>query len=361
MLTVLMIDDDVDVTATIRDYFEENVPDVSFHSQIDFDQGLLDLRRIRPHVLILDVFHGNPATGDAAGEAIWTNVWNTWFCPLVVYTAGEADFETPVPDNHPFVTVVSKGPGTEQQIAAHAVAYRTHAEALHEVADNIERVTHSVLKNLAPQLFAADQNVDARRDTLVRAARRRVAAMMDEASGDQKLHSWEQYVFPVVTTHPLTGDILRLAEGDPKLPESFRVILTPTCDIAAKKVTNIVVGQCTNHTEFITKGIGLAANTGKGKIKERLPAALNEAHQSGFVLLPACPGLTPMMALNLRDVELLPLASVGQQYVRVATLDSPFREFLAWGFLQIGCRPGVPPRDNTSLIDAITAVWGQQA
>ena len=37
---------------------------------------------------------------------------------------------------------------------------------------------------------------------------------------------------------------------------------------------------------------------------------------------------------------------------RIASLDSPFREFVGWAYLQISCRPGVPPRDNSTAIEA---------
>ena len=68
------------------------------------------------------------------------------------------------------------------------------------------------------------------------------------------------------------------------------------------------------------------------------------------------------MALDLRDLELIPASDVGKdtdtgkKYERIASVDSPFREYIAWAFLQIGCRPGIPPRDMSSLVAALAAM-----
>lgn len=192
---------------------------------------------------------------------------------------------------------------------------------------------------------------------------------MDEmlAVTEQPLFGWEQYIFPVLTSHPVAGDILHVAAEDAKNPASYRVLLTPTCDLvphaAGCKVTHALLARCCAPDNFVTKGLSLAKTTSKSKVKDRLPAALNEAHQSGIILLPECPGTFPLMALNLRDLELVPVTDLvppeGQQarLTRIASLDSPFREFVGWAYLQISCRPGVPPRDYSAAIEALLNDW----
>ncbi len=367
MLSVLMIDDEPDVIATVRDHLVATDPAIMFEGETDFNGGLQRLQNTRPDVLILDWFEGDPATGTPAGEAIWTAVWAQWFCPIVIYTAGHVD---PFPE-HPFIRMVAKGAMTEQTVMQHITSYSPHIDTLRGVSRDLASVVSQVLRHLAPMLFVAEQDKQKRAEILTRAARRRIAAMIDDVTvvGGEPSHAWEQYVFPVLTAHSVAGDIVRAIDSDATDPPSYRVIITPTCDMVPQgaagicKVTHVLAARCTDPRQYAVKGMGLAANTNATKVRERLPTALNETHQAGFVLLPECPGTLPMMAVNLRELELIPVASIkdqpgeGVSFIRVASLDSPFREQFVWAYLQIGCRPGLPPRSMQSLIDAYINVW----
>jgi hypothetical protein len=373
MLTVLMIDDDPDVISTVEDQAKAANLGVTFEKETDFAQALQTLERIRPHVLILDVYRGAPVAGDAPGEAIWSQMWSAWFCPVVIYSAGEVEFGQAPPENHPFIKVVAKGAGTEQTVLGHVQAFAPHASALRDVLLEIASVANGVLRDVAPHVFTVTTDPEQRRDILLRAARRRVAARMDDSLSQTKqpLLSWEQFIFPVIISHPVMGDILRDQSGDPQDPSSYRVVLTPTCDMVPQasgcKVTHVLAGRCGPATSFISEGLSLAVTTGKTKVKERLEKALNEAHQSGLVLFPECPGTTPMMTLNLRALDLIPIESIGTNqtkgcsYIRVASLDSPFREYVAWAFLQISCRPGLPPKDDSAVILSLLDAWATKA
>jgi hypothetical protein len=288
----------------------------------------------------------------------------------VIYTAYSVEFQERPPDDHPFVKVVSKGSGTEHTVLAHVQEFAPHASDVGEALAEVERVTTAVLRDMAVVVFKGTQDKETRREILLRSARRRVAAMMDDSltQTSKPLMSWEQYIFPVLSSHPLMGDILRDVTGDRAAPSSHCVVLTPTCDMVPQasgcKVSHVLVGKCCAATDYVANGLSLAVGTGKSKVKDRLTKALNDAHQSGYVLLPECPGTTPMMALNLRNLALVPVTSIAKEvaegcsYIRVASLDSPFREYVAWAFLQVSCRPGVPPKDDSAVIESLLQSWG---
>ena len=77
--------------------------------------------------------------------------------------------------------------------------------------------------------------------------------------------------------------------------------------------------------------------------------------------MPACSKLLPHMAVSLRDLELLPYDDIlppggGEaKYERLASIDSPFREQLAWAYLRVGSRPGVPDRDIETWAEDVLA------
>ena len=283
MLTVLMVDDDTGVTATVKSHAEETLQGISFISENNFDAALQSLHDTKPDVLVLDVYQGEERTMDhVAVQPIWSQVWDNWFCPIVFYSAGSVAIDNPpLPENHPFVEVVTKGTGSERKVVEHIRKFASHTEALRSAIADIERLTHIVLRDVAVPVFEAEKDETKRRDMLVRATRRRVAALMDEmvALTEQPLLGWEQYIFPVLASHPVVGDILRVTAGDTKDHASYRVLLTPTCDLvphaAGCKVANALLARCCAPDNFVTKGLSLAKGYAKEQ-SQRTPACRPE-------------------------------------------------------------------------------------
>ena len=158
------------------------------------------------------------------------------------------------------------------------------------------------------------------------------------------------------------GDILRKADGDAKDPTAYRVVLTPSCDLVERKgkrkVTNVLVCQCTEMGQYLQ-----AARVGKSEVAN-LGRFLTEPQVGGIIALPGYHGLIPLMSARLRDLELIPVEQIGDteqsQFVRTASVDSPFREQIAWAFVQIAGRPAVPDRDLESWIEEIRAQVTQE-
>ncbi len=64
----------------------------------------------------------------------------------------------------------------------------------------------------------------------------------------------------------------------------------------------------------------------------------------------------------MRDLDLIPLKEIGtlnsdKKYLRVASIDSPFRELISWSYLQVAARPGLPDRNFESWIQEISDAW----
>ncbi len=371
MLTILMIDDDAGLVETARSQLAG--PTIRFESETDFKKAAQRIREVRPDIVILDWFQGSPTTGEAAGKDVWAEIWKAWFCPVVLYSAGDVDIEAEVPQDqqHPFVKTVAKGAKSLDTVSGHLEGFRAHAGALKEVAEDIDRVKHDIMRDLSAAVFTSVTTTDTdRAAVLKRAARRRLAAVMDDHHhiSAENAYPWEQYVFPVLTGHPVTGDIIRLTDQPWTNTSAYRVILSPTCDMVTHggrpcKVNQYLTAKCGDPQRFLKDGLNLAGKQKKENIEKLVRSALNEAQKSGFFVLPECTGLIPLMAVDLRDLELIPTTDVAggsektKKYCRVASIDSPFREYVGWGYMQVGCRPGVPPRDSEQLVSAIAGLW----
>jgi len=78
---------------------------------------------------------------------------------------------------------------------------------------------------------------------------------------------------------------------------------------------------------------------------------LTQGFRNGIVPLPSFPGRIPLLAASLKDLDIVAFEQIGlpetegTAYERLASIDSPFREQIAWAFLSTVARPGMPDRD----------------
>ena len=215
-------------------------------------------------------------------------------------------------------------------------------------------------EKLHPTPLKAFTDINKRLETIKRSGRRRLAALMDEFPLDGKtLASWEQYLCPPVRKDTQMGDILRKFDAADDDPASFRVVLTPSCDLVASgdrepKVCDVLVAKCCS----MQKGLELINLSGKpSKLGNSLRRVLSQGYSQVIIPFPRLEKKIPTMAANLRELELIPIQNVGvdKTFIRVASVDSPFRELIAWAYMQIAGRPGLPDRDSASWTEEIIA------
>ena len=172
--------------------------------------------------------------------------------------------------------------------------------------------------------------------------------------------AWEMYVCPPLTDDVLTGDILRCRYGDRSDAAQFRLVLSPSCDMARHqggppKVARILVARCA----AIDRARSEVLEMSPGKLRERLPKVLNQGYFDGMLPLPELPESLPTMMADFKDLELVAFEDLDTEtgkFVRVASVDSPFRELVAWAYGRIATRPGLPDRDTTAwAAEIITA------
>lgn len=375
MLSVLMIDDDLEMIETVRFQLELDMPDqISFASCQQFEEGKILVRNSQPDMLIVDWFEGEHESKvpEANGKKVWDQLWDNCFCPIVFFTAFESEVrnETAIDLNHPLVHAISKGPQGLSELTGKLKEFAPHAKALRSVSDDLQRSRQETIRAVASAIFSSNYDAVIKADILRRAVRRRIAASIDvtSAHGSENLYSWEQFLFPPISDHLMTGDLIRKASEPPDSPTSYRLVLTPTCDLVRHggrcAVEAVLVAKCDDPVKFTHKVFRQPTDTNnkaaaEEQLKKDLAPALNDPHRAGLIVLPRCPTLSPLMVANLKRTELLPIEKIGElgstsEYLRVASIDSPFREyFITWSFLQISCRPGVPPRTSEDVIEEL--------
>lgn len=320
---------------------------------------------LRPHpydVLILDRFRGNPGNGDDAGQMLWQEILNVKFVPVLIHTAGGCDLDPPFPKDNPILRCFLKTSDSDIKIAEHLASIRKHLDELREVQQEINAAFKSVLLVTSATIWKEEANEEQRAQLLVRSARRRLAATMDSVTeiGQEKLLFWEQYIYPPIEADLLMGDLLRTGDGNKNDPAAYRLVLTPSCDLAMgagrRTIDNILVAKCRKADAYL-KALGLTISSAlTDKAKDRLSKSFNDAHSSGYIFLPGYKSVLPSMTACLRELELIPITEIASpmqpngKFARVVSIDSPFREQIAWAYLQIAARPGMPERDALRCI-----------
>ena len=344
MIRILFIEDDPSSVVDALERCQEGLA-TSDIKACGFENYPEELGAFRPDVVILDILRGASSEGDAAGQDVYALIWDNQFCPIVVYSAEPERIDA----EHPFVAKVKKGDGSEDRVLQAVKDFLPHVEALQRTEDQVRQRLSEAMREVAPIAFGSSEDAAKREEIIVRSGRRRVAAMLDEPqSGEAALASWECYLHPPVLPDILLGDVLKAKDGDKNDPGAFRVVLTPSCDMVQSdnrkpKVREALAAKCFSMQDALAS-IGMAGNRNARRITERL---LSNGYAQSVIPFPALEGLIPTMAANLHDLELIPIGNIGSElpYLRIASLDSPFRELVAWAYLQNAGRPGLPDRD----------------
>jgi hypothetical protein len=366
-MRVLLIDDQQDSVQAVLEEIKQQL-EGSDCKVVNFDNYKADIEKHNPHVIVLDLLKGADAE-PAAGLEIHGYIWGTKFCPLIFYTAAPELVQDQSDLGHPFIRVVQKGADSEAKVLQCIKDFESHIGALDATEREIRLAMNGALREVAPTLFQSTQDNAERNDMLVRAARRRVAAKMDEdllsdSAVGKGLKSWECYLWPPVVDHLLMGDVIRKRGSDKTVPDNYAVILTPSCDLVKTatrppKVTRVLVGHCAKADRLL-KDLQIQPWAANQKNLGKLQSMLSTGYAQSCMPLPQLPGVFPGMVIDFRNLGLIDIGNIGNadgEYEPVASVDNPWRELLAWAFMLSAARPGMPDRDYEAWATELSALF----
>ena len=339
------------------------------------------LASFRPDLVVLDIVEGQIPHEEDSGNRSFEEIWDTWYCPIVVYTGHEDKRAFSTSDQ---VVEVIKGPGSDARVVAELQKFVPVARMIRSVHEDFdERIREALrdsVRTLRSQIGIDDDGLV--NSILRRAVRRLVAAHVDAgASKGDTLEPWERFVIPPLGKHLLTADILR--KGDAETEDAFRLVLTPSCDLvhwgsSPPKAAQVLVARCERIGDLGALQLRperCLTKREKKSQRRRLRDMVREGIAGPYVPIPRFRGHVPLMVANLKRLELIPWDRIqehtsatepenGQEvFQRIASTDSPFREMVVWAYLRITGRPGVPEIDVNGWVDHIVQYLntGEQA
>ena len=359
-MKILFIDDNQNSVEVVSDLLKDEIENPSI-AIVGFDDAEKHLQETQPDIVVLDLFLGTPPE-NPEGLKVEDFIWESCFCPVVVYSAEPERLKK----EHPLIKKVQKGRGSQRGVLRAVNDLKPIADKLRQAKQNakqeVDKAFSLVMREVAEQAFMTFTDSERLSDFVTRSGRRRLAAMMDTPLSGE-LAGWEQYLCPPVSQGVLLADVLMTKDANKDNPESFRVVLTPSCDMVRvegrnPKVDRVLAAKCCSMPDA-QKLVGLG---GYKKADKIITEILSQGYLQAIIPLPKLEGFIPAMAANLRNLDLIDIQEIGVggefKYQRVASCDSPFRELVAWAYMQNAARPGIPDRDLNTWADEIIATHG---
>lgn len=353
-MKVLIIDDIGDSVKGIIDSCEEHNWEYMLS---DFNDSYKHILVFDPDIIILDWMAD--AERIDMGDTILNHIWSVCFRPVVIFSANAAviSIDEKLQKSN-LVKIIPKG--DEQPVIDFLAQTERFVSALSSYRKDLGQALISSLNSV--EFLKNETSIEDNAVGYVLS--KRTSAFFDKELTGELSPSWVQYLCPPVNNQLCVCDVIRKKSLETSFdnlghPEEYLLVLTPSCDMVSEpgrnpKVTHALCAGCFPKELF--HGCSLSSNPSNGNVKSTV-SKLNLGYSNSYVAIPGFSKIIPYMTVDLKKLELIALNKIApslqqvgenDEYVRVASIASPFREQIVWAHMQNACRPGVPDR-NTEL------------
>mgnify|MGYP004533363029 CR=1 FL=1 len=330
-MKVLMIEDNTDDIAGIIDYCIENGWEQENKS---FEEGLDYIEKYNPDIIVLDL--QDKADDCFPGSSILDKIWNKSFRPVCIFS-GQLVNAAIIKENYtsPLVYFVNKGdenPVIEylSKLEPYTNSIRKMQEKMHEAFRRSFDVLQYVFQD-----EIRDENI------IAYLCNCRMKDSFSYELQDSTLPAWGQYIYPSLSEHMLTGDVI-CSEDDlnskNQKDRTYYVIISQSCDIITQKISRILAAKCQDK-QILNEALSLPHKIQNAR--DRLSKYLNAGYEKNLFFLPSFGEILPDLVVDLKDIITIEFDAL-IKYKKIISLSSPYCERLVWAFMQNACRPGVP-------------------
>jgi CheY-like chemotaxis protein len=363
---VLHVDDEQDILTRVKEYLEGEElgsgDSLEVDSEENFSQALDHLEAERFDLVILDVRLGEGhGADDDAGLRVIEDIQSRRFVPIIFYTAIPGHVEHL---KSPLIAVVEKTTGLPALLETVKVIIDRGLPSVNRaLLEHVDKVQREYMWGFVSENWD-DLGANEDKTAVAQLLARRLAMSLAEGGvddlivrlggepppGDQEsvVSPIRYYIIPPVSTRRLVGDVLR---GTIDGVEGYWVLLTPSCDLARDPVKAewVLLAPCGLLTE--TDEYKEWSDNQSGTKTNALKALLRNEKQRGqkerYFFLPGVLKI-PDLVVDLQHLHKLGCNDLGG-LEPIASLDSPFAEYLVTRFTRYWGRLGVPDL-NVDLI-----------
>jgi len=370
-MKILIIEDSLDTIQGIVDF----ISDQGWESEIcGFGEAAEKLMVYEPELVVMDWMLD--AEDKDAGKPIFDSICKAYFTPTIVFSAIAETLDlTEFTEENPLIEVYSKG---DESVVIESIA--KWEPYISPVRDLKKELNNSLLS--AMRVIEYFMQLPTPGDDVIKYMLNKRASYffdMDAVFSGEQLAAWVAYEYPPMRDSLFVADVVKKIDSETVIdsigePSEYRVILTPSCDMARPNDEQLVlVAQCQTPDKFLHDtgtelGENISGSKLDGKIK-KLGTILNAGYSNAWLPLPILPERLPAMVVNLKKLELININKIaanknadmeGKEYCRITSIGSPYREQIVWAHMNNSCRPGVPVRDVSSWAENILGVTHEE-
>jgi len=342
-MNILFVEDEENIVTSVLYEFRRQ-KDIQFLPRCEFDDIDIMLSKYKVDLIILDLSNGIENDTEA-GNKIANKIYKQSFLPIIIYSGYSDIFENPFKDNY-FIRTVKKGQNGISELKKVILEFlpfiKKQLLVTKEINTDISEIYRHTYQKMISNTKLKGTNI--KTEIFTRLMKRRLAASIDETS-ENKINAWEIYLYPCLGKDYLTGDILRKKGTSKKNPSSYRIILSPSCDLqkTRKHIQNVKVACFINISEKF----------GKNNLKDT--KLLRDTSPEQYMFFHKLEGEFPHMICDFKKIEIIEYSKLDEIFERVVSIDSPFRESIVWADMTINSRPGLPDRDCEAWLESIKA------
>ena len=327
----------------------------------NFSDAIELLKKERFDLVILDLKDDDaPEEEILAGEKVFEEIKKCRFVPVIFHTG----FAYKVSGlSSPYVRVVTRA---EWEILRSTIKEVLDTK-LPKLVRHIEEEQRRFMWESAEKLWADDLDKKNSTDLVYLLARRLANSLSgdvvrsffgadgaDDAPKSEMVHAVELYIFPPIATHFLFGDIFQKKTAE---KTEYFVSLTPSCDHAQEKAEFLLFACCadlgdSDEWKKIQGYLDAKTDPSKSSVSE-LKELMKDNNprprlQDRYKYLPGTSFLPDLLVdlQNTFTIDREKLLSGGTGLKRIASLDSPFAEYLQAKMIRYFGRVGTPSLDT---------------
>lgn len=326
-----------------------------------FSEATERLKKERFDLVILDLKDDeNPDEESFAGEQVFEEIKKCRFIPVIFHT-GYAYKVTDL--TSPYVRCVTRADWP----LLRSTIKEVFDTKLPRLIRHIEEEQRRFMWESAETIWADDLHKENPTDLVYLLARRLANSLSGDvvrsffgaegaegAPKSEMVHAVELYIFPPISQHFLFGDIFRKNTAG---KSEYFVSMTPSCDHAQKKAEFLLFSRCSDLSDSeewkkVQGFLGAKTEPSKTSVNE-LKELMKDNNprprlQDRYKYLPGT-SFMPDLLVDLQnsstiDREKLVSGEAGLE--RIASLDSPFAEYLQARMIRYFGRVGTPSLDT---------------
>lgn len=244
-MKILIVEDTPETVRAIQDHCTEMNWEASLCS---FEMFEGQLNEFAPDVIVLD--WKEDITEESYGEHTLEMIWATGFKPVIIFSAvAETIVLDPRYKTSNLIHIQPKG--DEEPVITYLDSISPFIPVISGLKDDFNNALIQALNSIN-MMSKANLLTD---NVMRYIFAKRVSNYFDRECADEAPPPWIQYSYPAIARTLCVCDIIRSIPADGIVnqigaPEEYKIILTPSCDLAQENVSHALCANCYPKTLF---------------------------------------------------------------------------------------------------------------